>query len=107
MFTTYKDFRNDIKGEGYTRGFVYCNCKGTNEYRHKESLAYLINLFPPKNIVRFFEYQGIKFDIDMYSLSELLQWIWRSRIRDGYPINLYIPSQRMRKLLDDWAYCRI
>lgn len=107
MYTTFKDYRNDIKGEGYTRGFVYCNCKGTNEYRHKESLAYLINLFPPKNIVRFFEYQGIKFDVDMYALSELLQWIWRSRIRDGYPINLYIPSQRMRTLLDDWAHCRI
>lgn len=107
MFTVFKDFRKYINGEGYTKGFVYCSCKGTNEYRHKESLAYLINLLPPLNIARFFEYQGVAFDKDMYSLSELLQWIWRSRIREGKPINLYIPSQRMRGLLDDWAHCRI
>ena len=28
--------------------------------------------------------------------------IWRSAIRDGKPINLYIPSKRMRELLINW-----
>ena len=39
---------------------------------------------------------------DLYSLSELIQWIYRSRIRNGEKINLYIPSKRMRELLIDW-----
>ena len=41
-------------------------------------------------------------DQDGYALSEMLQWIWRSAIRDGKEINLYIPSKRMRTLLTDW-----
>lgn len=32
----------------------------------------------------------------------MVQWIWRSRIRKGENINIYIPSIRMRKLLDAW-----
>lgn len=107
MYTTFEEYKKYIAGDYYTKGFVACNCKGTNKYRHKESLAYLINLFPPQNLVTFFASQGIVFDKDMYALSELLQWIWRSRIREGKTINLYIPSSRMRELLSSWALCKI
>ena len=37
-----------------------------------------------------------------YSLSVLIQWIWRSAIRDGEEIWIYIPVQRMRELLEQW-----
>jgi hypothetical protein len=32
----------------------------------------------------------------------MIQWIWRSRIRKGENINIYIPSMRMRNLLNAW-----
>ena len=32
----------------------------------------------------------------------MLQWIFRSQIRMDLPINIYIPSRRMRELLEDW-----
>ena len=32
----------------------------------------------------------------------MVQWIWRSAIRDGNEVNLYIPSRRMRELLIGW-----
>ncbi len=51
---------------------------------------------------KFFTSKGVKVKENMYALSELIQWIWRSRIRDGQPINLYIPSKRMRTLLKDY-----
>ena len=35
----------------------------------------------------------------MYALSEMIQWIFRSRIRNNEDINIYIPSSRMRNLL--------
>ena len=38
----------------------------------------------------------------MYALSTMLQWIWRSAIRRGEEIWLYVPSRRMRTLLKDW-----
>ena len=37
-----------------------------------------------------------------YALSELIQWVYRSRVRRGEPITLYMPCQRMRELLLEW-----
>jgi hypothetical protein len=49
------------------------------------------------------------FDQDMWALSEMLQMLFRSAIRgdkekgdDSRHIKLYIPSQRMRNLLESW-----
>ena len=41
-------------------------------------------------------------DQTLYALSEMVQFIWRSRIREGKEIVLYIPSKRMRELLKEW-----
>ena len=45
---------------------------------------------------------GIYPDENLYALSCLIQWIFRSRIRDGEKIEVYIPNLRMRSLLIDW-----
>lgn len=65
-------------------------------------MAYLINFFIPPDIKQFVEHYHISFDEGLFSLSALLQWIWRSQIRDGEEINIYIPSERMRSLLEAW-----
>ena len=51
---------------------------------------------------RFFVQKGVTVDEETYALSELVQWIFRSQLRDGKEINLYIPSERMRRLLKKW-----
>ncbi|MNJ69953.1 hypothetical protein D3C77_663630 [compost metagenome] len=51
----------------------------------------------------FFEDRGVSVNQDLLAVSDLLQWVWRSRIRKGEAIKLYIPSSRMRKLLYAWA----
>ncbi len=38
----------------------------------------------------------------MYALSILVQWIFRSAIRNGREIWVYVPSARMRYLLTRW-----
>ena len=38
---------------------------------------------------------------DAYALTELIKWVWRSRVRKGEPITLYFPSPRMRRLFED------
>jgi len=35
-------------------------------------------------------------------LSEMVQWVWRSAIREGNEIVLYVPSERMRNLFTNW-----
>lgn len=32
----------------------------------------------------------------------MIQWIWRTAIRDGKEIDIYVPSRRMRELLEQW-----
>ena len=51
---------------------------------------------------QFYELHGIEVDEDTYALSIMVQWIWRSAIRDGQEVYLYIPSSRMRNLLINW-----
>lgn len=102
MYTVFKPYCKYVKGEGYTKGFVSCNARGTNEFKDKKSLAYLINFFMSPDIKQFVEHYHIEFDDNLFSLSALLQWIWRSQIRDGKAIDLYIPSERMRELLKMW-----
>ncbi|KXJ35286.1 hypothetical protein AX282_06060 [Bacillus spizizenii] len=103
MWTTYSEHKNKIKGNGYTKGFVSCNARATNEFKHKKHLAYTINRYVNTILYSYFKNKyNITIDQDLFALSELVQWIWRSGIRDGKEITLFIPSLRMRKLLLEW-----
>lgn len=96
------DFQKKLSGKGYARGFLACNARGTNKYKHCVAAAYLVNRFPDTGIHNFLHSAGIEHDADRFALSEMLQWIWRTAIRDGKEIYLYIPSERMRNLLIQW-----
>ena len=54
------------------------------------------------DIKQFVNHYSLEFDEDMCALGALLQWAWRSQIRNGKPIDIYIPSERMRELLYNW-----
>lgn len=107
MWTTFKEYKGKLQGRGYTKGFVSLNARATNNYCDKFNLAYLSNRYLNPIIKQFFIERGVEINEDIYALSELLQWIWRSRIRKGESINLYIPSLRMRTLLIDWLNGKI
>lgn len=99
---TKKNRMTKIKPNGYNKSFETCNCRATNKYRDRDTVAYLINRYNSPAIINFFKDRGAEVDEDAFALSELLQFIWRSCIRDGKPINVYIPSKRMRNLLKAW-----
>lgn len=102
MWTCFKDYKNKIQGHGMAKNFVPSNMRATNDYINKTTLAYLINCYLNPVLKGFFLQKGIIIDENEYALSEMLQWIFRSRIRKHEPINIYIPSQRMRELLINW-----
>lgn len=102
MWTTFKDFQSKVKGKGYTKGFIPLNSRATNQYSHKTNCAYVINRYLNPFYKHFFQQRGILVDEDKFALSEMLQWIWRSAIRNDQFINLYIPCERMRNLLIDF-----
>lgn len=105
IWTCYKDDIDklvDAKTKRYKSNFLQIGARATNEYRDRKDVAYMANRFIDPNIAKFFSTKGVDIDKDKFALSEMLQWIWRSAIRDGKPINLYIPSRRMRELLIGW-----
>ena len=102
LWGSYNGEFNKIKGMGYTKSFLTFNAKATNAYRKRDCLVYIANLFMNVNEKKFYQMHGIKVDEDMYALSIMVQWIWRSAIRDGNEVYLYIPSKRMRTLLINW-----
>lgn len=116
MWTTFKDYQVKLRGKGYSKqfkseqleniknayGFLACNARATNKYSGCYNLAYCVNIYLHPAISQFFRQKGIAIDEELYGLSEMIQWIWRSRIRNGESINIYIPSIRMRTLLESW-----
>ena len=77
--------------------------RGTNDYAHCSHLIYLYDQHPHPFITRWLGDSSTAF-ADAYALTELIQWVWRSRARRGEPITVYIPSLRMRMLFEIWLY---
>lgn len=111
MFTTFKNPELESKEgstkpyyspKGYSSSFVPCNARATNQYRNRWALAYPLNRYVDIGVRNFLTKHNTNVDNDMWALSEMIQWIWRSRIRDGKDIWIYIPSERMRNILVNW-----
>ena len=91
-----------MRGKGYTKRFLTFNAKATNKYKDCRALVYIVNVFMNVNEKKFYQAHGIDPDEEQYALSTMVQWIWRSAIREGNPVELYIPSSRMRTILERW-----
>lgn len=102
LWTTFKDYKSLLNGKGYGRGYVPLNMRASNDYANKSSVCYPVNRYINPGICNFFKKHNIDVDNDNFALSEMLQFIWRSAIRNGEDIYVYIPSIRMRHLLEQW-----
>jgi hypothetical protein len=104
LWTTYKESLDWMLGSKnrYATSFLSLNARATNAYKEANSVAYLVNRFVDPNISKFFAEKDIEICPNKFALSEMLQFIWRSAIRDDREIFLYIPSRRMRELLTEW-----
>ncbi len=99
MWTTFKSFKDKITPRGLKDRFVNLNTHVTNEYQHNSTCIYLANVYVNPVTKHIFSEQGVKVNSELYALSELLQWLFHSRVGASQPINVY-PSIRMRTLLE-------
>jgi hypothetical protein len=103
MWTSFKVHKNKIKNNNLsTKSWIELNARATNDYMDKKFIAYPINRYLNPFFVTFFKKKDIVLDQDKFALSELIQWVFRSAIRTGEDIWIYIPSQRMRELFTEW-----
>jgi hypothetical protein len=98
--------RTDSKVDGEAHGFLALNARATNAYRNVEALAYPVNVYQHGDVRSYFNERDIATSEDLYAISTLVQWLWRSRIRKEprESITVYLPSERMRGLFLEWLH---
>lgn len=103
MWSTFKDYKDYLKGKGYTKSFIAFNKRATNDFADRKYLAYCLNVYMQTWAKNYLLIKGAK-DIseNMYAISTLIQWLFRSAIRKGEEVWLYLPSKRMRLLFIKW-----
>lgn len=86
--------------------FLYCGSRATNIYADKSVVLHAFNRYVNTVVKAYLQDYGSELDAvpsdDLYALSEMIQWIWRSRIRNDQPIDVYILPTRMENLLKRW-----
>src|SRR5690554_2552791 len=123
FWTTFKDYKDDLKGKRYTRSktitldgrtwkrepFVAKNMRASNEYRDCTNCIYLVDVRVNPYLKGYLSRHGARmFNENVYSLLEMLQFIFRGAIRNkqddplGNHLNLFIGSPRMKRLLEVW-----
>ena len=102
MWAVYKDFAKYVEHKGIHDAFLSFNARGFNDYGNRHTLAYMVNVYPDPNIEKLLDQHGAPISKDEYALSTMVQWIWRSAIRNGEKVRLYLPSPRMRRILFEW-----
>lgn len=108
LWTTYKPKKEALKIPKHglnDKNWIACNTKATNDYKDHTTVIYGINRYMNPFKASFWQSQGIHIDMDNWSLNELIQFLWRSNLRDTHSsdtVYVYIPSDRMRGLLEEW-----
>ena len=104
-----------IKPNGYYRKkvdgvekvcWLASSTKATNLYADKWCLIHCYNRYPQTPVEAYINDYGsdigVKLNPEVFALSEMLQWVWRSRIRKGENIVLAIGSARMCRIFSRW-----
>jgi SPBc2 prophage-derived uncharacterized protein yonV len=105
LWTTFKEYKTITQRKGFVGGFAPINSRATNEYSNKRAVAYIGNRYLKPTIKNFFTFNNIAIPSnfeDKFALSELIQFVYRSAIRNNKTIDVYIPSKRMRNLFTEW-----
>ena len=102
LWTTYKGVARELSAGNFAQSWLHCGAKATNDWANTSHVAYLVNIHLRPVLVKFMAARGQEINQDVYAVSEMVQFLWRSRIRRGESIVVYVPSSRMRSLLIGW-----
>ncbi len=109
FWTSFKDYQRNLRGKGFSRlskgklpPFLPWNTKATNDYRDHTLCMYTVNLYKSVREVQYLASRGITFNEDLYSTSEMLQFVFRGSLRKGEAMQLLVVSERMEDLLLKW-----
>ncbi|SCY34991.1 hypothetical protein [Paracoccus tibetensis] len=84
--------------------FLAAKTRATNKYADRDVVVHLYDRNPNMDVERYFNSYGMTLDRDQFALSEMIQFIFRSAVRNGKPMDLYIASTRMKQLFENWLH---
>lgn len=76
--------------------------RGTNRFIHCRTAIYLWDQHLNPYVRRWLGLAEDRSADDQYAITELIQWLYRTGVRRGERIVVYMPSERMRRLLRWW-----
>ncbi len=82
--------------------WLAASIRATNNYAHISHAIHCYRRYPLVSVDSYLKDFGVTIDVKVYALSELLQWLWRTSIRNNNPINVCIMSDYMLELFIDW-----
>ena len=110
--TTYNAHVAAIRGDISPKHFIPCNTKATNDYSECVAVAYMVNMHLPPEIINYLHYRlKDQFDTDelttgaineTFALTEVIQFVYRSAVRNNKAVYVFIPSTRVRTLFENW-----
>lgn len=101
-FTCLSANKSNISNTRYNKNWIAFSTKAVNNLSHTHHVAFLMNVFMMPYIKEVCNNGDYTVDEDLVSLSHLVQFMFRSALRNNEPINIYVPSSRMRDLLKDY-----
>jgi hypothetical protein len=82
---------------------VPMNARGSNKWGDRDFVIHMADHYPEPHLGKYLSRRSNgSFDPDVYALSMLVQYVYRSAIRNGKPIKLMICSERMEGLFRAW-----
>lgn len=103
MYCVKKSFVPKLDSKAFSEdSFVYASCRATNDYRHKDCLIHAYSRYPHAVILSYLSGYGCEVKSNNFALYELIQWVFRSSIREDKPIKIGFVGKRMELLLKEW-----
>lgn len=93
-----------IKSYGPETCFLHKGARATNDYAYKNAAIHAYNRYLHPAVKSYLVEYGANLSDDTFALAELIQWLFRTTIRqpDDSVLKLHIVSPRMDKLFKDW-----
>ncbi len=110
IWTCYKEYLPYVTDTHLAKKcFIPCNMKATNNYNDCCIVGYLIKRFLDVDIQNFIKQNHAKIrplDLDSFSLSELIQFIWRTNVRNEEStatVYVFIGNKYLHDIFYTWA----
>ena len=82
--------------------FLHARARATNLYSDRDTAVHAYNRYANLQLVSYVSGYGGEVNHNDFAIAELVQWLWRTSIRNMEPVTFYFLSNRMERLFRKW-----